>query len=227
MKRIANALAGIGAGCLVASGSHAASIQSLTIEEIGLVSGGLGTSALQNLGGEASTYDAYGALFGGGSYGFVSAGSTDGAVVMGTVQGNNAFTLGFSSFGGALNTLRGAPSGSISGGVMTLDMSGFGAEDRGFGASVSPDAGTLITAVSMIDSTHYYYTADWSHRALSGEVFNIATGAVVSDFDGWLFVAHLEGVATLAPVPEPETYAMMLAGLGLVGVAVRRRRALV
>lgn len=29
---------------------------------------------------------------------------------------------------------------------------------------------------------------------------------------------------TVAPVPEPETYAMMLAGLGLVGVAVRRRK---
>ena len=27
-----------------------------------------------------------------------------------------------------------------------------------------------------------------------------------------------------APVPEPETYAMMLAGLGLMGVAVRRRK---
>ena len=29
---------------------------------------------------------------------------------------------------------------------------------------------------------------------------------------------------TLAPVPEPETYAMMLGGLGLVGVVARRRR---
>ena len=27
-----------------------------------------------------------------------------------------------------------------------------------------------------------------------------------------------------APVPEPETYAMMLAGLGLLGVAARRRK---
>jgi hypothetical protein len=27
-----------------------------------------------------------------------------------------------------------------------------------------------------------------------------------------------------APVPEPETYALMLAGLGLVGFQVRRRR---
>lgn len=29
---------------------------------------------------------------------------------------------------------------------------------------------------------------------------------------------------TVAPVPEPETYAMMLAGLGLLGVAARRRK---
>lgn len=32
-----------------------------------------------------------------------------------------------------------------------------------------------------------------------------------------------EGIPALLPVPEPETYAMMLAGLGLVGFATRRR----
>ena len=31
-------------------------------------------------------------------------------------------------------------------------------------------------------------------------------------------------VVVAAPVPEPETYALMLAGLGLLGVAARRRR---
>ena len=30
--------------------------------------------------------------------------------------------------------------------------------------------------------------------------------------------------ASVAPVPEPQTYAMMLAGLGLLGVSVRRRK---
>lgn len=30
---------------------------------------------------------------------------------------------------------------------------------------------------------------------------------------------------TLAPVPEPETFAMLLAGLGLVGFAARRKSA--
>lgn len=32
------------------------------------------------------------------------------------------------------------------------------------------------------------------------------------------------GDAIYAPVPEPETYALLLAGLGLLGVAARRRR---
>jgi hypothetical protein len=29
---------------------------------------------------------------------------------------------------------------------------------------------------------------------------------------------------TLAPVPEPETYALLLAGLGLMGAVARRRQ---
>ncbi len=48
------------------------------------------------------------------------------------------------------------------------------------------------------------------------------------------FAAHVAGLSTqttsgyfggsaLAPVPEPETYAMLLAGLGLVGFAARRK----
>jgi hypothetical protein len=46
---------------------------------------------------------------------------------------------------------------------------------------------------------------------------------------GGLTVAALGGVATalpfapLAAVPEPETYAMLLAGLGMIGCVVRRR----
>ena len=33
------------------------------------------------------------------------------------------------------------------------------------------------------------------------------------------------GYTAVAAVPEPETYAMMLAGLGLLGWAARRRKA--
>jgi PEP-CTERM motif len=34
---------------------------------------------------------------------------------------------------------------------------------------------------------------------------------------------RLSGV-TVSPVPEPETYAMLLAGLGLMGAMIRRRK---
>jgi hypothetical protein len=50
----------------------------------------------------------------------------------------------------------------------------------------------------------------------------IGTGPAGEDwFAGKVLIDDL----TLAPVPEPGTYAMLLAGLGLVGFMVRRRRA--
>ena len=54
------------------------------------------------------------------------------------------------------------------------------------------------------------------------------SAAVPSDspaFPGVFYTLHLEGtVMQAAPVPEASTYGMMLAGLGLVGFAVRRRK---
>jgi hypothetical protein len=39
----------------------------------------------------------------------------------------------------------------------------------------------------------------------------------------WIALSEVEFYGTAAPVPEPETWALMLAGLGLVGFATRRR----
>ena len=40
------------------------------------------------------------------------------------------------------------------------------------------------------------------------------------------FAAYsINSAAVATPVPEPETYAMLLAGLGIVGFVARRRRA--
>jgi len=46
----------------------------------------------------------------------------------------------------------------------------------------------------------------------------------VSGFGGVQYALHLQGTVQAAPVPEASTYGMMLAGLGLVGFAVRRRK---
>ena len=48
---------------------------------------------------------------------------------------------------------------------------------------------------------------------------NLATGAATKVGD---FVGTINGL-TVAPVPEPETYAMLIAGLGLIGAVSRRR----
>lgn len=204
MKQITRTLAGLALGCCITGNmAHASIIQSMTIEEIGGVSGGLGTSAASNAGGE---------FFAAGvpaDSGFVSAGSLDGAIIMGQTQGMNAFTPGFAFFGTPAfpHTLNGAPTGSITGGTMALDLSGWGTLWSGIEFVLFPDAGTLLTSVSQLDASHYYYTADWSHVMTSGPFPGISTS--------W----HLEGIAT---VPEPST--LWLLGASALGLILSRYR---
>lgn len=63
-----------------------------------------------------------------------------------------------------------------------------------------------------------------------GGVFSYTTtfNSLIAGTEYWI---NLKGTATeasysvtLAPVPEPETYALLLAGLGMVGTIVLRRR---
>ena len=51
--------------------------------------------------------------------------------------------------------------------------------------------------------------------------YSVNVWTVQSMVSGW---GHAQDVAVFAPVPEPETYAMLLAGLGLMGVVARRRK---
>ena len=62
-----------------------------------------------------------------------------------------------------------------------------------------------------------------------GDVAPEGMKAFVMDGKHYLAIANeVSNTTTLysmAPVPEPETYAMLLAGLGLVGFMARRRNA--
>jgi hypothetical protein len=46
-----------------------------------------------------------------------------------------------------------------------------------------------------------------------------------AQFFGYEFTIGKPAVLSLIPVPEPETYAMLLVGLGLIGARVKRRKA--
>ncbi len=54
---------------------------------------------------------------------------------------------------------------------------------------------------------------------LAGDYYYQVTGAVMGNKGGGYQI-----FSEVSPVPEPETYAMLLAGLGLVGFMVRRRK---
>ena len=58
-------------------------------------------------------------------------------------------------------------------------------------------------------------------RALTYSSLNIWGGV----WDAGSFSSRLSVLPVAAPVPEPETYAMSLAGLGLMGFVARRRKA--
>jgi len=102
--------------------------------------------------------------------------------------------------------------------------------------SVSPGAGPLknidITGLSLYNaaglvlggSNHGNGAADvWTINSMgplsAGSYYLQVSGTVLSAND-----ASYAGHLTLAPVPEPATYGMMLGGLGVLGFLARRRK---
>jgi hypothetical protein len=73
-------------------------------------------------------------------------------------------------------------------------------------------------------------TANFTWSGVYGTAYTLDYHATVpagdpSNFGGTLYALRFTGVVNqAAPVPEASTYGMMLAGLGLVGFAVRRRK---
>jgi hypothetical protein len=62
---------------------------------------------------------------------------------------------------------------------------------------------------------------------LTGVFAGLADGSAVGSFAGMpLYIHYAAGSVSLqtAPVPEPETYVLMVSGLGLLALAARRRR---
>lgn len=78
---------------------------------------------------------------------------------------------------------------------------------------------------------NFFYTPQWQLEQISidpsrqGHDFTLSLLAADCQPAAHIGYAYLDGFGGVPPVPEPSTYAMLLAGLGMGGVLARRRKA--
>ena len=105
-----------------------------------------------------------------------------------------------------------------------LDITGlslYRAMGTGGGTGSGAGAGdTLVSSGTSLNSGQMDVWTLSSDNLAAGNYYVLVSGNLVSDTS-----ASFGGAVMLAPVPEPETYGMMVAGLGVLGFLARRRKA--
>lgn len=160
-----------------------------------------------------------------------------GAFYNGTVGSTTGEVVSSWQFNGSTGTNYfkiGATPVNTAGVTTGINMSGWNvawntspAIDMGSGVwGTASGAPNNCTAVGMPCSGYTSGVAVFNWNGVYGSTYTLDYLAKVplSDpgFGGTQYALHLAGTV-LAPIPEASTYGMMLAGLGLVGFAVRRR----
>jgi len=101
---------------------------------------------------------------------------------------------------------------------------GSGQLESGYGAPVGPNAASILRRYEFYKFGGTYDPTD--HHAIFVDPLSTDSLAVGADIGNYIGAQNAGVNLFAAAVPEPETYAMMLAGLGLLGLAARRRKQL-
>jgi PEP-CTERM motif len=136
-------------------------------------------------------------------------------VNIGTNGGTNAFALRIQSNGNVI----------VAGGTKVLEYNGAGA----FLGSYDVTGVDSFFALNLDSTNNTFWSGSFANNnlyrfTLGAYGANVATQTIAAG--GELFGVAVFGEQTVAvpPVPEASTWAMMIAGFGLVGAAARRRR---
>lgn len=220
----------MGSALIIAAGAaQAAAVTSMTLADV-IDSKGTASLADDTLGTDGKSGAFRFSAINLGTYAGASlfAGTENGGVInmagssAYSVNPANAFTTNFDFAGSPFEPYNnGSIVADITGGVLTFSNFNFaGLYGGGAVFNLPPDAGTLtVQNLIQIDADTYAYRISWSHTITDAED---PSGNYVDFNARWV----LEGTMSTAtaPIPEASTYGMMLAGLGLVGFAVRRRK---
>jgi hypothetical protein len=143
------------------------------------------------------------------------------------LDAGGSFTSAQGPFGSAIAPLlasfyfgESAPSALSASTVTNLETSSY----YTYSSSYQTASFSLLAGVAQNFVAYVYAPADVSISNFSLDAYTTGYDLLVTPQQQvYVGPKTLVSASILAPIPEPETYAMMLAGLGLIGFMVARR----